>query len=290
MPIAPSELIITPRGSIYHLDLRPEELADTVITVGDPGRVAEVSKHFDAVECRQAHREFVSHTGRIGGKRLTALSTGIGPDNIDIVFTELDALANIDFATREPKAEKKSLRIIRLGTCGSLQPDLDVDACVASAFGIGLDNLMHFYLREENPNEAYLRGELEKQLKLEHSVLKPYVAEGSIQLLADFAGKMATGITVTCPGFYGPQGRVLRAPAAFPNLIDGLRCFSGCGHRVTNFEMETSAMYGMARILGHRCLSISAVVANRVLGTFSKDGHQAVEGMIAAALPVIAGL
>lgn len=290
MPIAPSELILTPRGSIYHLDLRPEELADTIITVGDPGRVAGVSKHFDAIECRQAHREFISHTGRIGDKRLTVLSTGIGPDNIDIVFTELDALANIDFASREPRAEKKALRIIRLGTCGSLQPELDVDTCVAGAFGIGLDNLMHFYQREENPNEAYLLRELEKQLKLEHSPLKPYVAEGSIQLLAEFAGKMAAGITITCPGFYGPQGRMLRASVAFPHLIDALRSFSGCGHRVTNFEMETSAMYGMARILGHKCLSISVVVANRVLGTFSRDPHRAVDGMITTALPVIAGL
>lgn len=290
MPIASSELIITPRGSIYHIDLRPEELADTVITVGDPGRVATVSKYFDEIECKQQHREFVSHTGRIGKKRLTVLSTGIGPDNIDITFTELDALANIDFATREPKDEKKSLNIIRLGTSGSLQADLPVDHCVASSFGLGLDNLMHYYLQKENPDEAFMLREFVAHTKLESAAIKPYISEGSIRLRAAFADKMMSGITVTCPGFYGPQGRVLRAPIAFPNLIDALGTFSSRGHRVTNFEMETSAMYGLGRLLGHHVLSISVIVANRVQGTFSKDGDKAVESMIQLALPVIAGM
>lgn len=290
MSIAPSELIITPRGSIYHLDLRPDELADTIITVGDPGRVEEVSKHFRSIECRRAHREFVSHTGWLGGKRVTVLSTGIGPDNIDIAFTELDALANIDFSTCQPKTEHKTLRIIRLGTCGGLQADLEADTCVVSAFAVGLDNLMHFYRRDSNAAEQYMQHELEQHLKLATSPLRPYVAEGSIRLLNAFADKMPTGITVTCPGFYGPQGRVLRAGLAFPHLIEGLQSFRSSGHRVTNFEMETSAMYGMARMLGHESLSISVIVANRVAGTFSKDGAKAVESMIRLALPVIAGL
>ncbi|MBS1616627.1 MAG: nucleoside phosphorylase [Bacteroidetes bacterium] len=290
MPIAPSELIITPRGSIYHLNLRPDELADTIITVGDPGRVAVFEPQFDEIECRQAHREFVSFTGRIGSKRLTVLSTGIGPDNIDITFTELDALANIDFATREPKAEKKSLQIIRLGTCGGLQADLPVDTCVASAYAIGLDNLLHFYQRNENANEAFMLNELEAAMNLHQTPLRPYVAEGSIRLLHAFAGRMPAGITVTCPGFYAPQGRKLRAAPAFPNLIDALRSFSSCGHRVTNFEMETAAMYGMSRLLGHASLSISVIVANRAAGTFSEDGTQAIARMITQSLPVILNL
>ncbi len=290
MPIAPSELIINARGAIYHLNLLPEELADTVITVGDPGRVENVSRYFDAVDVRVAHREFITHTGRIGNKRISVVSTGIGPDNIDIVLTELDALANIDFASREIKAVKKSLNIIRLGTSGSLQRDVPVDSCVATSFAIGLDNLMHYYLQEANPDETYMLREFATHTRLEDAAIKPYIAEGSIRLRAAFAGKMASGITITCPGFYGPQGRVLRAPIAFPNLIDALGTFSSRGHRVTNFEMETSAIYGLGKLLGHHCLSVSAIVANRVSASFSADGVKAVERMIEACLPVIAGL
>ncbi len=290
MSIAPSELIISPRGSIYHLDLQPEELADTIIIVGDPGRVAMVSKYFDRIEFQRAHREFIAHTGYIGQKRLTVLSTGIGPDNIDIVLTELDALANIDFKTREVKAARQSLTIIRLGTCGALQGDLPVDGCIASSFGLGLDNLMHYYRQEVNPDESFILRDFIAHARLETTPIKPYIAEGSIGLRAAFADKMATGITVTCPGFYGPQGRMLRLPLALPHLIDALGTFSSRGHRVTNFEMETSAIYGLGKLLGHHVLSISTIVANRVLGTFSKDGKKAVDEMIKLALPIIAGL
>ncbi len=290
MPIAPSELIINARGAIYHLDLRPEELADTIITVGDPGRVETVSRHFDSIEARAAHREFITHTGRVGGKRISVVSTGIGPDNIDIVLTELDALANIDFRTREITAQRKSLNVIRLGTSGSLQRDVPVDSFVASSFAIGLDNLMHYYMQEPNPDETYMLREFTAHTRLEGSAINPYIAEGGIRLRAAFADKMASGITITCPGFYGPQGRVLRAPIAFPNLIDALGTFSSRGHRVTNFEMETSAIYGLGKLLGHQCLSISAIVANRMTGTFSADGGKAVERMIEACLPLIAGL
>jgi uridine phosphorylase len=290
MPIAASELIINPRGAVYHIDLRPEELAETIITVGDPSRVATVSKYFDQIENSRQHREFVTHTGRIGHKRITVVSTGIGPDNIDIVLTELDALANIDFITREIKATKKTLNIIRLGTSGSLHADIPVDSCVASSFALGLDNLMHYYVQRENPEETFMLREFVAHTRLDTAPIKPYIAEGDIHLRAAFADKMPSGITVTCPGFYGPQGRMLRAPLAFPNLINALSSFQSRGHRVTNFEMETSAIYGLGRLLGHHCLSISVIVANRVQGTFSNDADKAVDSMIQMALPIIAGL
>jgi uridine phosphorylase len=290
MPIPSAELIITNRGSIYHLDLRPEELAPTIITVGDPGRVATVSRYFDKIEHEAQHREFITHTGLIGGKRISVVSTGIGPDNIDIVLTELDALVNIDFSSRDLKSQKTSLNIIRLGTSGSLQADIPVDSCVASSFAIGLDNLMHYYKQPSNPDEVFMLREFVEHTRLETTPIKPYIAEGGIHLRAAFADKMASGITVTCPGFFGPQGRVLRAPIALPHLIDALGSFSSRGHRVTNFEMETSAIYGLGRLLGHQCLSISTIVANRVKGTFSADADKAVDRMIVNALEVIAGL
>jgi uridine phosphorylase len=290
MPIPSSELIISPRGSIYHLDLRPEELAPTVITVGDPGRVAAVSRYFDRIEHRAQHREFITHTGWLGAKRISVVSTGIGPDNIDIVLTELDALVNIDFGTREVKAQKTGLNIIRLGTSGSLQADIPVDTCVASSFAIGLDNLMHYYKQPTNPDEVFMLREFVAHARLETTPIRPYIAEGGIHLRAAFADKMASGITVTCPGFYGPQGRVLRAPVALPHLIDALGTFASRGHRVTNFEMETSAIYGLGRLLGHQCLSISTIVANRVKGSFSVDADKAIERMIVSSLEVIAGL
>lgn len=287
MPIKDSELIISSKGTIYHLDLLPEQLADTVITVGDPGRVAEVSKYFDRTEHKAVHREFISHTGYVGGKRITVLSTGIGPDNIDIVFNELDALVNIDFQTRLPKADKRALHIIRLGTCGSLQADVPVGSLVASAFGLGLDNLMHYYRRTPNPDEAFILQAFMAHAKLTQSPVQPYLAEGSIQLRKHFSGQYVPGITVTCPGFYGPQGRVLRAPLAFPHLIDALSGFESRQHRIVNFEMETAAMYGLANLLGHQALSVSVVVANRISQTFSSDGDAAIDQMIRTSLEFI---
>jgi uridine phosphorylase len=287
MPIPASELIITPRGTIYHLDLHPEQLADTIIMVGDPGRVSTVSKYFDRIEHTAAHREFITHTGYVGTKRITVVSTGIGPDNIDIVLNELDALANIDFGSRTVKDNRKSLNILRLGTSGSLQADIGVDDHVCSSFAIGLDNLMHYYLTEPNPDEYYVLGEFIAHTRLQNTHIVPYIAEGSIRLRRMFAGKMASGITVTCPGFYGPQGRVLRAPIAFPQLIDMLGTFKSRDHRITNFEMETAAIYGLGKLLGHHCLSISTIVANRVHQTFSANADLAVEKMIINALEVI---
>lgn len=287
MAIAASELILTEKGTIYHLDLRPEQLADTVITVGDPARVYTVSKHFDSIEHRAEHREFITHTGSLGKKRISVVSTGIGPDNIDIVLNELDALANIDFNTRTIREQKKALTIIRLGTSGALQKDVPLDSVAASSFAIGLDNLMHFYQYELNPEESYILTDFRAHTRMNAAPVLPYIAEGSIKLKSAFAGKTINGITITCPGFYGPQGRMLRAPLAFPNLIDALSSFESRGHRVCNFEMETSAIYGLGNLLGHHCLSLSCIIANRANLTFSKDGDAAIENMIVASLEQI---
>ncbi len=286
--ISPAELIITPKGTIYHIDLAPEDIAGTIITVGDPGRVPEVSKFFDRVTHTAAHREFVSHTGIVGGKRLTVLSTGIGPDNIDIVFNELDALVNIDFKTRRVKDIKTSLNIIRLGTCGGLQHDVPLDGIVVSSYGIGMDNLLHYYRLDHNPEEAGILDAFNRHTGLTTQTrICPYIAEGSISLRKHFGKGFVHGITVTCPGFYGPQGRVLRLPVAMPNFVDSLITFKHADHRIANFEMETSAMYGLAKLMGHKTLSVSAVVANRAAGTFSTDGGKAVDHMIQKSLEVI---
>ncbi len=289
LPIGDSELIITDKGCIYHLDLHPDEIAQTIVTVGDPGRVAEVSKYFDRVEHKKAHREFVSHTGYIGSKRISVVSTGIGPDNIDITLNELDALVNIDFNTRLPKTEHTSLEIVRMGTSGALQADIPVDDLVVSSFGIGLDNLMHYYNYEENAEVAFIRNAFVQHTALENSNIKPYMVEGAIQLLNKFPTREGYhhGITATCPGFYAPQGRQLRLAPALPHLIDALSSFSSGQHRITNFEMETSAIYGLGKLLGHHCLSISTIVANRQTKTFSKDGAASVDNMIKKSLELL---
>lgn len=278
--IAESELIINPRGAVYHLDLRPEEIADTVITVGDPDRVREVSKYFDSIEVQAQHREFITHTGRVGNKRLTVLSSGIGPDNIDIVLNELDALANIDFETRQIKAKLKALNIIRLGTSGSLQADIPVDSFVASTHGLGVDNLLHFYRLEQNEEENLLLQSFVTHTQLHGLGISPYISGSAPSLLKHFVTGFHQGITVTCPGFYGPQGRILRLGVRNPDLISRLTDFRFGPHRISNFEMETSAIYGLGRLLGHNCLALNAIVANRVQQTFSKDGKAAVENLI----------
>lgn len=285
--IAESELILNNRGAIYHLDLRPEELAETIITVGDPGRVAEVSKHFDVIETKQAHREFITHTGRVGDKKISVISTGIGTDNIDIVLNELDALVNIDFDTRTIKPQKTSLQIIRIGTCGSLQGDIPVDEPIAGTHGLGIDNLLNYYLLEPKEDEAELIQQFITQTQLNSQFAKPYLAAASMRLLKHFVTGFHQGITVTCPGFYGPQGRVLRLGLRQPDFVDSLTHFRYGQHRIANFEMETSAIYGLGRLLGHQCLSLNAVVANRVTKTFSKDAAAAVENLIVKTLSII---
>lgn len=282
--IAESELIINDRGAVYHLDLKPEELASNIITVGDPDRVAEVSKYFDSVEIKQQHREFISHTGRVGKKRITVLSTGIGPDNIDIVMNELDALVNIDFETRQIRDSIQSLNIIRIGTSGALQADIPVDSFVASTHGLGLDNLLNYYRKEHNEQENQLLHSFTTHTQLHTQVGNPYIASASASLIRHFVEGFHQGITVTCPGFYGPQGRVLRLGVRNPQLIERLTEFSFGQHRITNFEMETSAIYGLGSLLGHHCLSLSAIVANRIHKEFSKDSATAIDRLIRKAL------
>lgn len=285
--IAESELIINDRGAVYHLNVRPDELANTVITVGDPGRVAEVSKHFDNIEGKYEHREFITHTGTIGNKRLSVVSTGIGPDNIDIVFNELDALANIDFSTRTIKPALTKLTIVRMGTSGALQADIPVDSFVASTHGLGVDNLLQFYKQQNNEEELQILNAFETHTQLGSNGVKPYMASAAASVLKEFVEGFYHGITVTCPGFYGPQGRILRLPLQFPNLIPQLTSFSYGNHRITNFEMETSAMYGLGKLLNHNCLSLSAIVANRVKQSFSKDGGKTVEALIVKSLEIL---
>ncbi|HTE31974.1 MAG TPA: nucleoside phosphorylase [Chryseolinea sp.] len=286
--IAESELIINPRGAIYHLDLRPEEIAGTIITVGDPDRVKEISKHFDSIEVRAQHREFITHTGFVGKKRLTVLSSGIGPDNIDIVINELDALANIDFNTRQIKPTLTPLNIIRLGTSGSLQADIPVDSFVAATHGLGIDNLLNFYRHEHNEEEKQLLHSFVTHTQLHGQMSHPYISGAAGSLLKHFVSGFHSGITVTCPGFYGPQGRILRLGIRNPDLVNRLTDFRFGQHRITNFEMETSAIYGLGKLLGHNCLAINAIVANRVKKEFSKDGKAAVENLIVKFIDIFA--
>jgi len=278
--IESSELIINNRGAIYHINCRPEEIAGTIITVGDPDRVKEVSKHFDRIEFSNHHREFIVHTGYIGKKRLSVISTGIGPDNIDIVMNELDALVNIDMETRTIKEKLTSLNIIRIGTSGSLRREIPVDSFVASTHGLGLDNLLNFYKYQNNEDEIQIIQAFNNHTQMNEVISAPYINAASVSLLKEFVEGFHHGITVTCPGFYGPQGRVLRMGLSQPNLIDKLTTFSFGNHQITNFEMETSAIYGMGKILGHHCLSLNAIVANRIDKKFSSDGNAAVEKLI----------
>jgi uridine phosphorylase len=288
--IGTSELIINDRGAIYHLNVRPEEIADTIITVGDPERVASVSKYFDRVEHKLAHREFITHTGYIGQKRISVLSTGIGPDNIDIALNEIDALANINFDTRTINDQKKSVSIIRMGTCGSLQGEVGVNELVAGTHGLGIDNVLHFYERENNEEEKAILAAFDEHTKISAHKIQPYIATASAGLIKHFTEDYSHGITVTCPGFYGPQGRILRLPLKMPNLVDQMTSFRYGQHRIANFEMETSAIYGLCNLLGHQCLSINVIIANRVKKEYSKDMGKAVDQMIQKSLGIIAGI
>ena len=285
--IPESELIINSRGAIYHLDVRPEELADTIIIVGDPERVKKVTTHFDKIEHQLQHREFITHTGYIGNKHLSVISTGIGPDNIDIVFNELDALANIDFETRLIKENLTKLNIIRFGTSGSLQANIPVDSFVASTHGLGLDNLLNFYSYEKTAADKEMIDAFITQTNLDTAITNPYAFSGSQILLQKFGAGFHKGITVTCPGFFGPQGRVLRLGLSCPGLVDKLTHFNFNNQLITNFEMETSAIYGLGKLMGHECLSINAIIANRVAKEFSKDGNAAVEKLIVKSLEAL---
>lgn len=284
-PLLDSELILNPDGSVYHLHLRPENIAETIITVGDPDRVGEVSKHFDVLEFSTAKREFVTHTGRIGNKRLTVLSTGIGTDNIDIVLNELDALVNIDLNTRQLKDELRSLDIIRIGTSGGLQAELGVDSMLVSEFAVGLDGLMNFYDTGAE-YQPFVQG-LMRHLEAEDKIVRPYMVKGSERLLGLFDAQFHRGITVTCTGFYGPQGRQLRLKPCIDDFIPKLQGYQFEGQQLTNFEMETAGIYGMGKALGHHCCSVNLIIANRATGQFSPDYQKATKHMIERTLEAI---
>lgn len=287
MSIEPSQLILNDDGSIYHLHLRPEQIADTIITVGDPDRVPQVSKYFDSIEHRVQKREFVTHTGYVGKRRLSVISTGIGPDNIDIVYNELDALVNIDLQTRLPKEQTTSLRFIRMGTSGCLDPDVPLNAFVASRYGIGLDGLLHFYGYQASADEKALVQQYTDYLAQRdfQFPVKIYATTGQ-QQWADTLQKQGfyTGITITAHGFYGPQMRKLRAPLVLSDFFNLTHNFRFNGLSVTNFEMETSAMYGLGAMLGHQSLSLNAIIAHRYLQQFTADPLKTVEGLIQKSL------
>jgi len=285
--IAESELVLNSRGAVYHLDLLPEELAETVITVGDPHRVGEVSKYFDKVEKEHFHREFVTHTGYIGKKRVSVISTGIGPDNIDIVLNELDALVNIDLNNRAIKPQLTALTIIRLGTSGALQPDIPVDSFVASTHGLGIDNLLNFYRHTNNGEEQSILQHFISHTQLDGHFLQPYICTASMALLKHFIKDFHQGITLTAPGFYGPQGRVLRIGLTYPDLMKRVTDFQYGNHRIVNCEMETSAIYGLGKLLGHQCLSLNAVVNNRISKKYTKNVKEAAKKLIEHSLAII---
>ncbi|HEY0895137.1 MAG TPA: nucleoside phosphorylase [Sphingobacteriaceae bacterium] len=281
-PISEADLILNPDGSIYHLNLRPEDLAGTVITVGDPDRVEAVSKYFDRIELKKGKREFITHTGCIGAKRITVISTGIGTDNIDIVLNELDALVNIDFSTRLPKNQLTSLELIRIGTSGTLQPDIPVDSVLVTEYALGLDALMHYYQQDTDADEDELLSAVRDHLNIPG--IAPYLTKTSSELLEKAGKGFLRGITVTAPGFYAPQGREVRARNRVPGLIGRLSSFRLRDHRITNLEMETAGIYALAKALGHRALSVNAILANRVQFEFSQHPEIIVDETIRAVL------
>lgn len=277
--IKESELIINPDGTIYHLNIKPGNIAENVILVGDPGRVPKISKYFSKVFLKSANREIVTHTGEFKGKMLTVMSTGMGTDNIDIVMNELDALVNIDFKTRMIKENLTQLNILRLGTSGAIQPDIPVNSIAVSSHGIGLDGLLKYY-NSNGVTENDLSEEFIRQVEWHHDLPYPYVVACSGKLLEKMGAGLNVGMTATAPGFYGPQGRVLRISLNHPDLMENMRTFSFQDKRIINFEMETSALYGLGKLLGHNTLTMCAVIANRALNTYSENHHQVIEDLI----------
>lgn len=282
--IQSSELILNPDGSVYHLNLLPENIAHNIIFVGDQNRVEKITQSFDSIEFSTQKREFKTQTGTLKGKRITVMSTGIGPDNIDIVMNELDALVNIDLKTRQPKENLTSLNIIRIGTSGSLQADIPVDSFVMSKFGLGLDNMLRSYLIDAVSNHG-MEDAFIKHTNWDLRKGKPYAiyCSESLESLIE-SDRMHKGITATAGGFYGPQGRVLRLDIQDPMLNNTMDNFSFEGNRITNLEMETAAIYGLSALLGHQALSLNAIIANRASGTFSADPYKAVDELIAYTL------
>lgn len=277
--ISPTDLILNRDGSVYHLKLLPEHLSETIIAVGDPNRVYQVTQHFDEVSFEMNNREFITHVGIFKGKKITVISTGIGTDNIEIALTELDALANVNLEKREVRDQEKKLKIIRIGTSGAIQDDVPVGSHVVSEFGVGFDNLMQFYAIDYTSYELEIARQISDQLQLPFT---PYVVKGSEVLLKQIAYDMIVGNTITAPGFYAPQGRQVRARIRYPQLLEDLNSFRHRpgNFRLTNFEMETAGYYALGRIFGHETLSVNAIIANRVRNEFAEQPEAIVDALI----------
>lgn len=279
MPISETDLILNPDGSVYHLNLLPKHISDTIIAVGDPSRVYKVSQYFDDVEFEMNKREFITHVGTFEGKKITVISTGMGTDNVEIFMTELDALVNVDLKTREPKNRKKKLKIVRVGTSGALQEDIPLGAHLASNYAAGLDNLMQFYDLPVDAFEKKIAADVKSKCGLSFA---PYVVKGSETLMKQIGFDMISGNTVTTPGFYAPQGRQVRAATRLPKLLSDLNYYhnKNSDFWFTNFEMETAGYYAMGRLLGHEVLSVNAMIANRIKNKFSKDPDKVIDALI----------
>ena len=286
--IGNSELIITDKGAIYHLNLRPEQIADTIILVGDQDRVPIISSFFDSIEHKEQHREFRTHTGYYKNKRLTVLSTGIGTDNIDSVVNELDALLNIDFDKRLPKKELKSLNLIRLGTSGAIQPDIPVGSMLISKMTIGFDGLLNFYANREDVTDSDMEEAFIRHTKWNHTLPSPYITEASEVLFNKLELNFITGLTISAPGFYGPQGRVLRLQLVDKDINSKIESFIYKDMKITNFEMESSAIYGLSKQLGHNAVTVCAIIANRVTKDYDSSYKKTVERMIVTTLNSLA--
>jgi uridine phosphorylase len=284
-----TELIVTDKKTVYHIDLSPDQIADDVIVVGDQGRVEKISAFFSKIECKVAHREFVTHTGLFNGKRISVVSTGIGTDNIDIVLNELDAAVNIDLEKRIEKENKRSLNIIRLGTSGALQDYIPVNGLVVSKYGLGLDGLLNFYDGFKLKNENEISSAFISHMNWPDNLCYPYCYSANDRLFNMFADGNYSGITATAPGFYGPQGRRLRLKPFLPDLNERLTAFDFNGEKITNFEMETSALYGLGKMLGHNCLTICVIIANRIRKEFTSDYDISVKHLIETSLERLTG-
>lgn len=287
--IGSSELIINPDGSVFHLHLKPEHIADNIILVGDPGRVELIASLFSNVEFKIQNREFVSMTGSYNSIRFTVISTGIGTDNIDIVINELDALANIDFTTREIKTTKRSLNIVRIGTSGGLQPYLDVNSFVVSEKAIGFDGLLNFYANRDSVSDLEFEAHFKEHLNWNKKLTSPYVVHSSNKLLDKFrTDDFTPGVTISAPGFYGPQGRVLRLQLADPDINSKIESFTHNGYEITNYEMECSAIYGLSALMGHHALTVCLIIANRLSKQANGDYHTSMKKLIQLVLDKLA--
>lgn len=272
-----TDLILNPDGGVYHLSLRPKDISDKIIVVGDPGRVHRVSQHFDSIDFEMNKREFITHTGKYKGKRLTVISSGMGTDNVEILMQELDALANIDLVHRKPKSRRKKLKIIRIGTSGTIREEIKVGSHLATEYAIGMDPIIHFYQFKHKSKEQKIVDKFQEEIGIPYPI---YCFKGSQALLENFSDCTILGNTVTCPGFYAPQGRELRIPIRFNDLIDKMQYFHAEDTWITNLEMETSGYYAFGKLMGHEMLSLNAIIANRSSNKFSKNPNSVIDSLI----------